>query len=359
MPAQNVPLHKLGRDGPSVPALGLGLMPLSHEVYGSVMPEEDQLAFLDRACELGATFWDSADLYGGSEALIGKWFKRTGKRSDIFLATKFGFVKGSPSLAVDSSGEYCKTACAESLRLLETDCIDLCHQPGDPLDYMHHADTKTPIEQTMRALKELQEEGKIKHIGLSSISSKTLRRAYKIAPVAAVQVEYSPFVLDCETEAGTNLLAACRELGVAVVTACPLGRGILTSTYAKGGPVGDEKDMRSKVMPRFMEGNRDKNTKLVAKFQDMAERKGCTVSQLALAWLLKQGDDIFPIPGTKRIKYMEENWGALLVKLSDEEDAEVRNFVEKVEIAGSYMPPKFEAYIYRDTPEEGAVSERV
>ncbi|KAK0714727.1 NADP-dependent oxidoreductase domain-containing protein [Lasiosphaeris hirsuta] len=217
---------------------------------------------------------------------------------------------------------------------------------------MHHANRKTPIEETMRALAELQAEGKIKHIGLSAISSATLRRAVKIAPVAAVQADYSPFVLDIERPTGGDLLATCRELGVAFVAAMPLGRGMITSTFASGQPVGDEKDMRVHVMPRFQEANREKNVKVISQFEELAKKKGCTVAQLSLAWLLKQGHDIFPIPGTKKIKYLEENWASLDIELSDEEEAEVRGFIEKAEIAGHPLPPQFESYSFVDTVEE-------
>jgi aryl-alcohol dehydrogenase-like predicted oxidoreductase len=159
-------------------------------------------------------------------------------------------------------------------------------------------------------------------------------------------------VLDIEGPAGTDLLATCRELGVTVVAAMPLGRGMLTSTFASGEAVGDSKDMRPRVMPRFMEANRDKNVKLVSQFKALADKKGCTTSQLAIAWLLKQGDDIVPIPGTKKLKYLEENWGALDVHLTDEDEAEIRHFVETAEIAGHYMPPQFEGYAFTDTKEE-------
>ncbi|KAE8446368.1 hypothetical protein EG329_012117 [Mollisiaceae sp. DMI_Dod_QoI] len=348
MPSNAVPHRQLGKNGPSVPALGFGLMGLSYDVYGTTPSDEEKFVILDRAYELGARFWDSADLYGDNEELVGKWFKRTGKRDEIFFASKFGFVKGSKTYEVDSSGEYCKKACAESLGLLGIESIDLWRFQN----YMHHANPKTPIEETMRALAELKAEGKIKHIGLSAVSSATLRRAVKIAPVAAVQVEYSPFVLDVEGPAGTDLLATCRDLGVAVVAAMPLGRGLLTSTFANNEAIGDSNDKRSYVMPRFMEGNRDKNVKLVQQFKALADKKGCTTSQLAIAWMLKQGDDVFPIPGTKKLKYLEENWGALDVKLTDEDEAEVRSFVEHAEIAGHYMPPSFESYTFTDTQEE-------
>ena len=200
--------------------------------------------------------------------------------------------------------------------------------------------------------REHSREGKIKHIGLSAVSSNTLRRASKIAHIAAIQVEYSPFVLDIEGPAGTDLLATARELGTAIVAAMPLGRGLLTSTFASGAAVGDGKDMRTKMMPRFQEANRDQNTKLVGQWQAIARKKGCTATQLALAWMLKQGDDVFPIPGTKKLKYLEENWGALNVRLTDEDVAEIRRFVEAAEIAGHYMPPQFESYTFTDTVEE-------
>lgn len=195
-------------------------------------------------------------------------------------------------------------------------------------------------------------EGKIKYIGLSSISSTTLRRAFTIAPVDAVQVDYSPFMLNIEGSAGTDLLATARELGVAVVAAMPLGRGLLTSTFANDETVTDSTDMRAKVFPRFQGDNRDKNVKLVSQFKGLADKKGCTTAQLALAWLLKQGDDIFPIPGTRKLKYLEENWGSLDVELTDEEEAEIRRFVETADIAGTVLPPAFAGYDYRDTAEE-------
>ena len=159
-------------------------------------------------------------------------------------------------------------------------------------------------------------------------------------------------MLDIEGPAGTDLLATCRELGVTVVAAMPLGRGMLTSTFASGEAVGDSKDNRPRVMPRFMEANRDKNVKLVNQFKALADKKGCTTAQLAIAWLLEQGDDIIPIPGTKKLKYLEENWSALDVHLTDEDEAEIRHFAETAEIAGHNLPPQFESYAFRDTREE-------
>ncbi|KAL4780428.1 NADP-dependent oxidoreductase domain-containing protein [Aspergillus varians] len=342
MSANQVPLRPLGNDGPRVPALGFGLMELSYQTYGTSPSEEQQFAILDRALELGATFWDTADLYGDNEELLGKWFQRTGKRDQIFLASKFGFV--GRSLEVDSSASYCKKACENSLKRLGVDSIDLY--------YMHMANPDTPIEETMQALVELKEEGKIKHIGLSMVSSATLRRAYRVAPVTAVQSDYSVVSRDIEGPGGTDLLATCRELGVALVAATPLGRGLLTSTFSQGAEVGDERDMRVKVMPRFLPENREQNVKAVVQFKELADRKGCGVTQLALAWLLKQGADIFPIPGTKRLKYLEDNWKALAISLTDEEDAEIKAFGDSVNIAGSALPEKFAGHRFRDTKEE-------
>jgi aryl-alcohol dehydrogenase-like predicted oxidoreductase len=195
-------------------------------------------------------------------------------------------------------------------------------------------------------------EGKIKHIGLSEVTSTTLRRACKIAPVAAVQMEYSPFVLDIEGPTGSDMLATCRELGVTIVAYSPIGRGLLTTAFTNRED-NDPNDRRQAAFPRFMEKNRDANIKLVNQFKALADKKGCTMSQLALAWLLRQDEGIIPIPGTKRIKYLEENWGALDVHLSDEEEHEIRKFVDTVEVVGSRVPPRADnSQILVDTREE-------
>ncbi|RHZ43092.1 putative aldo-keto reductase (AKR13) [Aspergillus thermomutatus] len=320
--------RQLGRNGPTVPALGLGLMGMSFWVYGSIPSDEERFKVLDRAVELGETFWDTSDLYGDNEELLGKWFRRTGKRDQIFLATKFG----SPNPV-----DWTEASIANQL---------------SPSDYLHSPNPQTPIEETMRAMVELQAEGKIKHIGVSSVSSATLRRACKIANVVAVQTEYCVFSRDIEGPAGTNLLATCRELGVALVASCPLGRGVLTSTFSAGEPVGDSEDKRPKIIPKFLEENRERNVKVASQFAALAAKKGCTASQLALAWLLKQGDDILAIPGTRRVKYLEENWAALQILLTDEEEAEIRAFAEENEMAGGQVPDMFVEYLYRDTVEE-------
>ncbi|KAM0812026.1 putative Aldo/keto reductase [Seiridium cardinale] len=314
MTAQSIPLRQLGRNGPKVPALGFGMLALAG-AYGTPPSDEERFEILDNALALGETFWDTADIYRDSEEMIGRWFKRTGKRDEVFVATKFGTVMDGPQFkGMDSSAEYCKKSCYKSLNNLGIDCIDLF--------YVHGINPDTPIEETMRALVELQSEGKIKHIGLCGLSSNTLRRACRITPVAAIQVEYSPFMLNIEREAGTHLLSTCRELGVSVVCYSPLGRGMLTSTFA------------------------DNN---------FSDKKGCTASQLALAWLLKQGNDIVPIPGTKSIKYLKDNLGATHIDLADEEEAEIRKFVEGVQVAGERHAPEGSEYDYVDTKVEAQV----
>ncbi|KAF2105995.1 putative aldo/keto reductase [Lophiotrema nucula] len=339
-----VSLRQIGKDGPKVPALGLGLMGLS-AAYGEVPNDEERFAFLDRALEQGNTFWDSANIYADSEELVGRWFKRTGKRDQIFIASKFGIVMdGMNFKGIDSSGEYCKKACAKSLERLGVDQIDLF--------YAHRINTETPIEETMRALAELKAEGKIKYIGLCELSSSTLRRAYKIAPVDVVQVEYSPFVLDIENETGTNLLATCRELGVTVVPHSPLARGIITGTLTGKESVNGAGDLRGKMLPWFSDANIDANVKIAQEWKKLADKKGVTSTQLALAWMIAQGDDLIPIPGTKKIKYLEENWAALDIELTGEEVAEIRAFVESVEPAGYRSIESSRALAYPDTKEE-------
>ncbi|KAH7303539.1 putative aldo/keto reductase [Stachybotrys elegans] len=339
MVTQNVPLRRIGKNGPLVPGMGLGLMGMS-SLYGTPPSDEERFAVLDRAIELGATHWDSSDIYGDNEELLGKWFKRSGKRDQVFLATKFGFLKGS-STEIDSSAASCKNACAESLKLLGVDYIDLY--------YMHRANPKTPIEETMRALLELKHEGKIKHIGLSEVSSNTLRRACKVGQVDVVQIEYSAFDLDIESSKGTNLMATARELGVTIVAYAPLGRGLLTGALDSKQSISSEGDYRN-IFPRFSDENVAANIKVVNEFKAMAVNKGCSPAQLAIAWVMKQGPDLIPIPGTKRVKYLEENVGALHIQLTHEEEAEVRRIVSGVK--GERVPDWATYQCYVDTVEE-------
>lgn len=335
-----LPTRKLGKNGPEITALGYGTMGLS-AFYGSPKPDEERFALLDAAYAKGELNWDSADIYKDSEDLLGQWFKKNpGKRDNIFLATKFAnIIHPDGSRAVDSSPAYAKEACAKSLKRLGLPYVDLF--------YAHRLDGKTPVEDTVEALVELKKEGKVKYIGLSECSAESLRRASKIAHIDAVQIEYSPFTLDIESPQ-IGLLKACRELGTAVVAYSPIGRGMLSGTL-KSPDDFEEGDFR-KYSPRFSAENFPKNLQLVEKIKGLAEKKGVTPAQLTLAWLLAQGDDIIPIPGTTKIERLEENLGALKVKLSADEVAEIRTAVEAAEVAGSRYPEGFAKSLFADTP---------
>jgi len=276
-------------------------------------------------------------MYGDNEELIGKWFAANpSKRSEIFLATKFAVANGGTT--IDSSPEYCLQACDKSLKRLGIEQIDLY--------YCHRVDQKTPIEKTVEAMKQLKEQGKIKYLGLSEVSSETLRRAHKVHPISAVQVEYSPFALEIETQ--IDLLRTCRELGVAVVAYSPLSRGMLTGAL-KGPEDFEEGDFRS-FAPRFSKENFPKNLKLVEQLSGVAEKNGVTPSQLTLAWLLAQGQDIFPIPGTTKAERLQENLGAFDVALSAKEEKEIRAMVEAADVSGTRYPESFMQACYADTP---------
>jgi len=305
--------------------------------YGPIENDEERFKVLDAAIEAGCTFWDSADIYGDNEDLLRKWFKRTGKRDQIFLATKFGIRLGQ---GPNSSPEYVRTSAEKSLKRLGVETIDLY--------YLHRADTITPIENTVSAMAELVKEGKVRYLGLSEISSATLRRAHAVHPIAAVQVEYSPFSLDIEDEK-IALLKTCRELGVTVIAYSPLGRGMLTGAYKSHDDIPDN-DWR-KAIPRFSENNFPNILKLVKGLQDLGEKHHATAGQVALAWLLAQGEDIIPIPGTKKIKYLQENLGALNVKLTPAEVAEVREIAKRADAAQEdRCPPSMKHLLFADTP---------
>ncbi|CAA7257346.1 unnamed protein product [Cyclocybe aegerita] len=320
----------------NVSAIGLGLMNLSG-AYGPGGDDEDRFKVLDAALEEGCTFWDSADIYGDNEDLIGKWFKRTGKRDQIFLATKFGFTP----TGANGTPEYVRTACEKSLKRLGIETIDL--------HYAHRADPKTPIEKTVGAMAELVREGKVRHLGLSEVSAATLRRAHAVHPIAALQVEYSPFCLDIEDEK-IALLKTCRELGVAIVAYSPLGRGILTGTYKSNADIPAD-DWR-KGIPRFNDDNFPNILKLVDGIQNLGKKHNATAGQIALAWLLAQGPDVIPIPGTRKIKYLKENLDAVKINLSPEEVAEVRKIADEADAAqGFRYPPEHMGLLFADTPE--------
>lgn len=295
------------------------------EFYGATN-EEENLRVLQKAIDIGCTFWDTADQYGigKNEELLGKTLKS--QRDKVFLCTKFGIVREPDGgRRICGTPEYVKQACDASLKRLGVSQIDLYYQ--------HRVDPNVPIEDTVKAMKELQSEGKIRFIGLSECSAETLKRAAKIVHIDAVQVEYSPWTLDIETN---GLLAACRELGTVIVAYSPLGRGMLTGRY-KSPDDFEEGDFR-KINPRFQGENFKKNLKLVEVLQGVAAKKGCTSSQLVLAWVIAQGDNFIPIPGTKNEKYLLENVGCATVHLTTEDLAEIRKSIEAIEVVGTRYP---------------------
>nr|POE85601.1 aldo-keto reductase yakc [nadp(+)] [Quercus suber] len=317
-----LPTAKLGRHGPEVTRLGYGTMGLS-AFYGKPKPDAERFAVLDKVYAKGDLFWDTADIYQDSEDLLGAWFKQNpGKREKIFLATKFAnrFNQETGAVSVDSTPEYCRQACETSLRRLGVSHIDLY--------YAHRLDGKTPVEKTMQELKKLKQEGKIKYIGLSECSSDSLQRACSVEHVDAVQIEYSPFSLDIESPQ-IGLLKTARELGVAVVAYSPIGRGMLGGSIRSPDDFEDN-DFR-KNAPRFSKENFPKNLQLVDTITAIAKKKDVTASQLTLAWLLAQGHDIFPIPGTTNLDRVDENLGALHIKLSKEDELEIRKACEAAE----------------------------
>ncbi|KAI1816027.1 Aldo/keto reductase [Poronia punctata] len=324
-PSKQIPTRRLGKDGPEIPAIGFGLMGIS-VAYGAADSDEERLKLLDRAWELGCTNWDTADAYGDSEATIGKWFRlHPERRRDIFLATKFGLKPdGKGFFEVDSSPEYCRKCCDDSLDRLGVDQIDLY--------YLHRADPKTPIEKTMGAMKELVEQGKIKYVGISEVSSTTLRRAHAVHAVHAAQYEYNPWTLDVEESSGTHLLSACRELDISLFAYSPLGRGIMTGRFRSAADFAPD-DARNWI-PRYQGENFARNLRLVDSFAQVAREKGCTSGQLVLAWLLAQDESLFVIPGTKKIPYLEENFAASEVKLTAEEERHLRKLVSEAGVSG-------------------------
>jgi aryl-alcohol dehydrogenase-like predicted oxidoreductase len=286
----------------TVSAQGLGCMGMS-EFYGTGDQTEAERT-IRRALDLGVTFLDTADMYGPftNERLVGQAIK--GRRDEVVLATKFGNVRDERgnSLGIDGTAEYVHKACDASLKRLGVDHIDLYYQ--------HRVDTKVPIEETVGAMAELVKEGKVKHLGLSEAAPATIRRAHAVHPIAALQTEYSLWMRDVEDE----ILPTCRELGIGFVPYSPLGRGFLTGRFTRFEDL-PEDDFRRR-QPRFQGENFQKNLDLVRHVERVASKKGCTPAQLVLAWLLHQGDDIVPIPGTTRVDNLEDNVGALGVTLT-------------------------------------------
>ncbi|MFD1466989.1 aldo/keto reductase [Hymenobacter caeli] len=315
----------LGRSGLTVSALGLGCMGMS-DFYGQ-QNDAESIRTLHRAVELGLTFFDTADMYGPfkNEELLAQAFK--GKRQDVLIATKFGIVRdpNDPTKrGINGRPEYVKSACEASLKRLGTDHIDLYYQ--------HRVDASTPIEETVGAMSRLVEAGKVRYLGLSEAAPATLRRAVATHPIAALQTEYSLWSREPEDE----ILPTCRELGIGFVPYSPLGRGFLTGQIKQFDDL--EADDYRRFSPRFQGENFQKNLDLVARITDLARQKRCTAGQLALAWVLAQGGDVVPIPGTKRVAYLEENLGALEISLSQDELAQLDDIAPQGVAAGLRYP---------------------
>jgi aryl-alcohol dehydrogenase-like predicted oxidoreductase len=317
-------LRKLGTQGLEVSMEGLGCMGMS-EFYGEG-DDEESIATIHRALDLGVNFLDTADMYGPftNEQLVGRAIR--GRRDEVVLATKFGIARGEGGerLGVRGNPEYVHQACDASLRRLGVDHIDLYYQ--------HRVDPKVPIEETVGAMGELVEQGKVRFLGLSEAAPETLRRAHDVHPISALQTEYSLWTRDVEN----TILPTVRELGIGFVAYSPLGRGFLSGRFTSPDDI-PEGDFR-RANPRFQGENFERNMRIVERVREIAEEKGGTPAQLALAWVLAQGDDVVPIPGTKRRRYLEENIAATEIDLDEEDLRRLDEAAPPGETAGDRYP---------------------
>ncbi|KAL4289654.1 hypothetical protein GQ457_14G011930 [Hibiscus cannabinus] len=327
---------KLGSQGLQVSAQGLGCMGMS-AFYGPPKPEPDMIALIHHAVNAGVTFLDTSDVYGPhtNEILVGKALQ-DGVRNKVQLATKFGIVLTQGKREIRGDPAYVRAACEGSLKRLGVDCIDLYYQ--------HRVDTRVPIEVTIGELKKLVEEGKVKYIGLSEASASTIRRAHAVHPITAVQLEWSLWSRDVEAD----IIPTCRELGIGIVAYSPLGRGFFSS-----GPKMVENltqgDFR-KYLPRFQAENLEHNKRLYDRVNEIATKKGCTPSQLALAWVHHQGNDVCPIPGTTKVENFNQNIQALSVKLTPKEMAELESIASADSVKGDRYNTTVATYHESDTP---------
>jgi aryl-alcohol dehydrogenase-like predicted oxidoreductase len=326
--------RELGRSGLVVSAVGLGCMGMS-QGYGT-RDDEESIRTLDRALDLGVTFLDTADVYGqgANERLVGNAIRS--RRAGLVLATKFGILSdaGGKPRGVDGSPAYVRAACERSLSRLGIDQIDLY--------YLHRVDPKTPIEETVGAMADLVREGKVRYLGLSEAAPTTIRRAHAVHPIAALQSEYSLWNREPEAE----VLPVCRELGIGFVPFSPLGRGFLSGTVT--GTADLPADDYRRILPRFQDQHVQQNLALVGRLEEVAARKGCTAAQLALAWLLAQGDDVVPIPGTKRRTYLESNIAAAGLELTAEDMAAIESVFPVGAAAGPRYPEQMMQMVDRD-----------